>query len=224
MELWQLYLGETEKFSKLWINPLGLSKNSFNEAMNGDNSPLIELNNFYWNLLYEESFGSLMQSPLLGPSREINAKLLSGFEGWKELYKTSIDYQLVLGDIQVKSFSALIKNLVARAEKGETIKDWKEFQTIYSQIADQVFEEAFFDEKNIKIRGKFLNSLNIYRLKQQEIMELFFEMMNIPTRKEVDEIHKTIYELRKEVKQLKKQIAMSKEEKPISNDQVLIDN
>ena len=34
-------------------------------------------------------------------------------------------------------------------------------------------------------------------------MELSLNMMNMPTRKEIDEIHKTIYELRKEIKQLK---------------------
>jgi uncharacterized coiled-coil DUF342 family protein len=45
-------------------------------------------------------------------------------------------------------------------------------------------------------------------------MELSFDMMNIPTRKEIDEVHKTIYELRKEVKQLKKQLLASQTEDP----------
>jgi polyhydroxyalkanoate synthesis regulator phasin len=38
-------------------------------------------------------------------------------------------------------------------------------------------------------------------------MELYLEMMNIPSRSEVDEIHKTIYELKKQVKSLKKKLA-----------------
>jgi class III poly(R)-hydroxyalkanoic acid synthase PhaE subunit len=206
-ELWQLYAQEMQQFSKLWLDPLGLSMNTMGKAVTGNSSALIELNNFYWNLLYEESFGSLMQTPLLGPTRQFNSKLLNGFEAWKDLYKSSIDYQLVLADVQVKSFEALMKELVIRAEKGQQIKDWKEFQTLWSQIADDVFEAAFCNEDNLKIRGKFLNSLNVYRIKQQEIMELSLNLMNLPTRKEVDEIHKTIYELRKEVKQLKKQLA-----------------
>lgn len=206
-QLWQIYLKETEKLTTLWLEPLGLSKTTISEAMTGKSSALIALNNFYWNLLYDKSFGSLMQSPLLGPTRELNGKILAGFDAWKELYQANIDYQLILADIQVKSFEELMKELVSRAEKGESFKDWKQFQALWSQVADQVFEDTFQEEDNLKIRGKYLNSLNVYRIKQQEIMELYFNLMNIPTRKEVDEIHKTVYELRKEVKELKKQLA-----------------
>jgi class III poly(R)-hydroxyalkanoic acid synthase PhaE subunit len=206
-ELWQLYLQEMQQFSKLSLDPLGLSMATMGKAVTGNSSALIELNNFYWNLLYEETYGSVMQTPLLGPTRQLNSKLLAGFEAWKDFYRSSIDYQLILGDIQVKSFEALMKELVSRAEKGEQIKDWKEFQIVWSQVADTVFEDAFCNEDNLKIRGKFLNSLNVYRIKQQEIMELTLKMMNLPTRHEVDEMHQTIYELRKEIKQLKKQLS-----------------
>jgi class III poly(R)-hydroxyalkanoic acid synthase PhaE subunit len=210
-ELWQLYLEETQKFSQLWTDPLGLSMGNMSKAFSGNSSALIELNNFYWNLLYEETFGSLMQTPLLGPTREFNGKLLSGFEAWTNLYKSSIDYQLVLGDIQVKSFESLMKELVAKAEKGENIDDWKQFQTLWSQVADDVFEKAFCEEHNLKVRGEFLNNLNKYRIQQQGLMEVYLHMMNLPSRHEIDEVHRTIYELKKEVKQLKKTIAKYEE-------------
>jgi class III poly(R)-hydroxyalkanoic acid synthase PhaE subunit len=205
-ELWQFYLKQNEKLVSLWLEPLGLSKTTFNEFMMGKSSGLIELNNLYWNLLYDKGIGSFIKSPLLGPTREINAKILAGFDAWKDLYQASTNYQVLLAEIQVKSFEELIKELAARNEKGEIVKDWKEFQTLWSQTVDKVFEEAFQQEDNLKVRGSFINSLNQYRIKQQEINEFYFELLNIPTRKEVDEMHKTIYELRKEVKALQKQL------------------
>ncbi|WP_013321437.1 class III poly(R)-hydroxyalkanoic acid synthase subunit PhaE [Gloeothece verrucosa] len=206
-ELWKLYLQQMQKFNQLWVDPLGLFTETFGRAASGQRSALIELNNLYWNMLYEESFGSLMQTPLLGLPREFNRKLLEGFEAWRNFYKASIDYQLVLGDIQVRSFEALMKKLVSLAEEGKTVKDWRQFQTIWSQVADDVFAEAFSQEENLKIRGTFLNSLNAYRIQQQELIELYLKLLNMPVRSEVDEIHKTIYELRKEVKSLKKIVA-----------------
>ncbi|ACK68961.1 poly(R)-hydroxyalkanoic acid synthase, class III, PhaE subunit [Gloeothece citriformis PCC 7424] len=206
-ELWKLYLEQMQKFNQVWADPLGLFGETFGRAASGQPSALIELNNLYWNLLYEESFGSLMQTPLLGLPREFNRKLLEGFEAWRNLYRASIDYQLVLGDIQIRSFEALMKKLVTLAEQGKPVKDWREFQTIWSQVADDVFALAFSEEKNLKIRGNFLNSLNAYRLQQQELMEVYLRLMNLPTRSEIDEVHKSIYELRKEVKSLKKIIA-----------------
>jgi len=210
-ELWQLYIKEMQKYSQLFLDPLGMFIAPMSKAMTGNSSPWIELNNHYWNLLYEESFGSLMKSPILGPTREFNGKLLAGFEAWKNLYKASINYQIVLADIQVRSFEALMRELVAKAEKGNTVQNWRQFQQIWSEVSDTVFEESFCKEENLKIRGNFINALNSYRLKQQELMELSMNMMNMPVRSEIDEIHKTIYELRKEVKTLKKALAKYEE-------------
>jgi class III poly(R)-hydroxyalkanoic acid synthase PhaE subunit len=97
--------------------------------------------------------------------------------------------------------------LITLAEKGEKVRDWRQFQDIWSRVADDVFEKEFCEENNLKIRGNFLNALNTYRLYQQELTELWLKMMNMPARSEIDEMHKSIYELRKEVKALKKALA-----------------
>lgn len=207
-ELWQLYLKETQKFSQLWLNAIGSSVAPLSQAaVSGSTEPWIELNNLYWNLLYEESFGSLMQSPLLGPTREFNGKQLRAFDAWAKLYRAGLDYQVVLADVQVRSLEALMQDLVARAEKGDAIKDWRQFQQVWGVIADDVFEKAFCDEENLKVRGRYLNALNTYRIHQQELMELWMKALNIPSRSEIDELHKTVYELRKELKQLRKTVA-----------------
>ncbi len=206
-KLWQLYIEQMQRFNQLWLDPLGLFTETMGKAASGKSSALIEMNNLYWNLLYEESFGSLMQSPLLGLPREFNRKLLEGFEAWRNLYKSTIDYQVILGEIQVHSFEALMKKLVSLAEEGKTVKDWKHFQLVWSEVADDVFADAFCKDENLKIRGNFLNSLNAYRIQQQELMEISLKMMNLPLRSEVDEIHRSIYDLRKEVKRLKKALA-----------------
>ncbi len=207
-ELWQLYIKETQKFSQLWIKAWGASFGPLSKAaVTGTSQPWIELNNLYWNLLYEETFGSLMQIPWLGPTREFNNKLLGTFDAWTKLYRAGVDYQILLTEIQGKSFEELMRELVSLAEKGEKVKDWRQFQEIWGRIADEVFERAFCVEDNLKVRGRFLNALNHYRLEQQQLLEIWMKMMNLPLRSEVDEVHKSIYELRKEVKSLKKALA-----------------
>lgn len=206
-ELWQLYLKELQGFSQLWLGALSSSVAPLNQTANGTSAPWLELNSLYWNLLYEESFGSLMRSPLLGPTREFNAKLLRAFDAWANLYRASIDYQTVLTDIQIRSFEELMQQLVALAGKGEPVNDWRQFQQLWGQVADEVYERAFCSEDNLKVRGRYLNSLNTYRIYQQDLMELWMKLMNVPSREEVDEVHKNIYELRKEVKALKAIVA-----------------
>ena len=221
-QLWQIYITQTQKFNQLWLNTLTASISPLSQTATGNSEPWIELNNLYWKLLYEENFGSLVQSPLLGPTRELNGQILKGFDAWVNLYRATIDYQIVLSNVQIRSFEALMKELVSKAEKGEKIDNWQQLQMLWSTVADDVFAKEFCDEKNLKIRGKFLNALNTYRVHQQDLMELGMKMMNIPSRLEVDEMHKSIYELRKEVKSLKKALAkyenqeqdISKEKEP----------
>lgn len=206
-ELWQLYLREVQEFNHLWLSALTSSVAPLSQTVGGTSDPWLELNNLYWNLLYEESFGSLMQSPLLGPSREFNSKLLRSFDSWANLYRASIDYQAVLTDVQLRSLEELMQKLVALAEKGETIKDWRQFQQLWGSVADDVFEKAFCLESNLKVRGRFLNALNTYRTHQQDLTEVWMKLLNLPSRGEIDEVHKNVYELRKEVKALKKIVA-----------------
>lgn len=204
-QLWQLYMKEMQQFSQIWATPMGLSLEPLSKVSLGDTSGLLELNNLYWDL-YQRSLGNFVQAPSLGQNREINAKLMSGFDAWTKLYKATSDYQVVIADVQIRSFDALMKKLVELAEKGQKVENWRDFQRIWSQVADDVFAEAFQVEKNLKLQGEFVNAMNAYRVYQQELMELYMKMLNAPIRSEVDEIHKNIYDLRKEVKELKKKL------------------
>jgi class III poly(R)-hydroxyalkanoic acid synthase PhaE subunit len=179
-----------------------------NSAALGDRSTSTELSNLYWDI-YEKIFGSFLNSPSLGYSRELNNKWLKGFDSWINLYKASFDYQVVLADVWVRTFEELMRELVSSEEKGETLQNWRQFLQVWSRVVDRVFAETFRSSDALEIRGKFLNAAMTYRLQQQQLMEVFLKMNDLPIRSEVDEIHRSIYELRKEIKSLKKSLAES---------------
>lgn len=205
-QLWQVYIQQMQKYNTLWADYLEASVAPWSKTFSGTAQPWLELNKLYWEMWHQPNFGNMIQSPMMGISREFNAKLLKTFDTWSQLYQATTDYQIILAEVQVKSFEELMQELVKKAEKKEVIKDWREFQQIWSVIADDVYEKTFSLENNVKVRGKFLNTLNAYRIQQRELMEIWMSSMNIPTRSEVDEMHKSIYDLRKEVKNLRKQL------------------
>jgi class III poly(R)-hydroxyalkanoic acid synthase PhaE subunit len=210
-KLWQMYFQQIQKFNQLFGNYWGASINPLSQTLTGNSQPWIELNNLYWDMLYQPTLGNLLQSPSVGPTREFNAKLQKAFEAWTSLYRASIDSQAVLNQIQVRSFEKLMPELVSLAQKGEKVDEWRKFQQIWSRIVDDNYEQTFALEENLKIRGKLLNALHYYKLQQQELMEYWMQSMNMPLRSEVDEIHRNVYELRKEIKSLKKRLAAAEE-------------
>jgi class III poly(R)-hydroxyalkanoic acid synthase PhaE subunit len=206
-KLWQCYLKEVQKFSQLWLSTWQSSFAPLSQMPQNGVQSWLELNHLYGDALYGENLGSFMRSPLLGPSREMNGQLLRAFDDWVTLYRAMNDYQLLEADIQYRGLVALMTTLVERTQQNQPVKTWREFQEVWAIAADQVFEDAFRKEENLKIRGRFINALNRYRIQQQALLEESLKTFNLPTRSEVDEIHQTLYQLRKELKQLKKRLA-----------------
>jgi len=208
VELWQLYVKGLQKLSQLWVELLRLSLVSMSRTVVGDRSALFELSNLYWNI-YEKTFGSFLQSPSLGYTRQFNHKLLEGFDTWINFYRASFDYQLMLLNVWARAFEELMRELASSEEKGKTVQNWQQFLQVWSSLFDRVFAETFRSEDTLQIQGKFLNAAMTYRLQQQQLVEVFLKMYDLPSRSEVDEVHRTIYELRKEIKSLKKALAQS---------------
>jgi class III poly(R)-hydroxyalkanoic acid synthase PhaE subunit len=193
---------------ELWAEPLRLSLEMASRVGLGYVSALSELTNLYWDI-YEKTFGSVLQSPSLGYTREFNNKLLKSFETGINFSKASFDYQIVLLDVCLKALEELTRELASSEAKGKTVQNWQQFLQVWSSVFDRVFAQTFRSEDALAVQGNFLNSAMTYRLYQQQLMEVFLKMYNLPTRSEVDEVHHSIYELRKEVKSLKKALAES---------------
>lgn len=136
-------------------------------------------------------------------------KLLQTFDVWINFSKASFDYLLLLLDIWVRAFEELMRELVSSQNKRETLENWRQFLQVWSSIFDRVFAQRFQSEDALEIQGKFLNAAITWQRQQQQLMEVFLKMNDLPTRSELDEVYRSLYELRKEVKNLKKTLAES---------------
>ena len=197
---------------ELWAEPLRLSLEIASRAVVGYASAVSEVTNLYWDI-YEKTFGSVLQSPSLGYTREFNNKVFKSFDAWINFSKANVDYQLVLVDVCLKAYEELMRELASSEQKGEMVQNWQQFLQVWSSVFDRVFAQTFRSEDALEIQGKFLNSAMTYRLRQQQLMEVFLKMNDLPSRSEVDEIHRSIYELRKEIKSLKKSLEQSQTKK-----------
>lgn len=208
VELWQTYAKGLQKLAHLWAESLEQSLAITNNALVSDRLTLTELTDLYWNL-YEKTFGNIPQSLTLGYSKEFHQQLRNNFDAWIKFSRTNTDYQIMLIEVWMKASEQLIREIVSLEEKGEKIRNWQQIIGIWSSIFDQMFSEKFHSNGAVEIQGEFLNAAMAYKLQQQQMIELFLKMYGLPTRSEVDEIHRSIYELRKEIKSLRKDLINS---------------
>jgi polyhydroxyalkanoate synthase subunit PhaE len=149
------------------------------------------------------------QIPTLGFTREFNHQLFETVEAWLNLQRASFDYQLVLLEVWLKTFEEVLRVLSSPSENVELLYHWQRLLQVWSEIFDRTFAETFQSEHSLMVRGKFMNTALTFRKQQQQLVETFLKWNNLPTRSEIDEIHRSIYELRKEMKHLKKEVVAS---------------
>jgi polyhydroxyalkanoate synthase subunit PhaE len=147
-----------------------------------------------------------LHSPSLGFTREFNYKFQQSLEAWLNVQQASFDYQLVLLEVWLKTIEEFLRVLTLTENK-QAMQHWHQLLHLWSQLFDRVFAQTFQSDRALRARGNFLNAAIVFRKQQQQLVEVFLKGSDLPTRSEIDEIHRSIYELRKEMKSLKKAVA-----------------
>jgi class III poly(R)-hydroxyalkanoic acid synthase PhaE subunit len=204
--LWNDYLQQWQRFGQPWFQAMQRSPEFYARMMTGDSTAYIGLSNLYREA-YQGTFARLVASPGLGMTREFNEKFQVGFDAWISWQLATMEYQGVVGEIWEQAFKRFQEDLISLAEKGEKIESLRDFVLLWTRGAEQVFTDAFQKEKYVLAQGGMLNAAMDYRVQEREIIEVFLNLYDLPTRSELDETHRRLYELRKEVKTLKKAIA-----------------
>lgn len=157
---------------------------------------------------YNQLIHPLLDSPPLGFSREVEELMRQSVKAWGSYQEASVEYGVVMADAWLTAFKRLQEELYALSLKGQTITTLQGVSNLWAEIADPAMSEVFVSERFVRAQGKLLTATMNLRIQQRAIIERISELFDIPTRTEVDEVHKTIYEQRKEIKALKNELSV----------------
>ena len=210
-ELWRLYREQWQGLVQPWAESLRQAPWHFGQASTGNGSALMALPNIYWDA-FEKTFGRLLESPSLGLTRELNQDMLKGFDAWLDYRRASFEYEATLGETWMHAFEEFMRQLVAQAEKGDTIPGVKKLLFLWVEVVDRVFTEVFRSDEYVRIQGRLVNTATAYRCRERELVDAFLKTSHLASRSELDEAYRRIYELGKDVKELKKALKTIKAE------------
>ena len=210
-ELWQFYIQEWQKMSQPWMQTWLQSPTNLSHIMMGGSSELAQLSKFHWDV-YERTFGGLTEVPGMGQNRELSAKMLRGFDSWVDLQKVSAEYHTMLTRTFSNAFESFMGKLVALSEKGEVVDSIQDLANMYFDTIDETFTKLYVSEDYLTLQHNLTKAAMMNKMVQQEILEVFQEMLDLPTRSELDDAYRSLNDLRKEVKALKR--AMKAQNQP----------
>jgi class III poly(R)-hydroxyalkanoic acid synthase PhaE subunit len=204
-ELLQFYMQGWTKISQPWTQLFQDSPGNFSQVLMGGGTELAELTKLHWDV-FERSFGGMTDVPGLGFNRELNAKMLKGFDAWSSLQQSSAEFQVFLSKTWNTAIEKFTEDLVAMSEKGEKIESIRDLMNMWMEIVDQTFSNMYVSEEYLVLQKKLAAGVMQNKIEQQKIMEVLLNALDLPTRSELDDAYLTMHELRKDVRAMKKQL------------------
>jgi polyhydroxyalkanoate synthesis regulator phasin len=156
----------------------------------------------------DEASGSVQrmaEGPEFADIGFLEKHMLQSTAEWFAMREADAKYRQVTGAAWARAFQRFTS---------EMSSDWSRYSGDSRKVLDRWLEIA--NDELIKTQRqddyldasrKLFRATIEYRLKQRELTEIWCESQSIPTRTEVDDLHRTVTELRREVRALKRQHA-----------------
>lgn len=153
-----------------------------------------------------DPFGFYASLPGIGYTREKQ-------EHFNKLYRQFIEYEGAMrrynSEMIKVGLQALheFQNYLKRPpEESPPLTSLKEIYVKWVDVCEEVYAEYALSDEYTQMYGEVVNALMAFKKQLHIIADDTFEQLNLPTRAEVDSLHKRVHELRRENIELRKDL------------------
>lgn len=152
--------------------------------------------------------------PPLGLAREQT-------EAWRELTAAQAEFQALQQELQgvwsrvqadaLGMVEQMIRERQSDTGTGEGINNYRELYDLWVDCAEKVFAQVAHSDAYAKLQAQVGNAAIKLRAGQQAMIERHLKYFDLPTRSELNTVHKQMRELRERVATLEAQLAAQAE-------------
>jgi class III poly(R)-hydroxyalkanoic acid synthase PhaE subunit len=156
----------------------------------------------------QEQFLRALSIPGLGYTREQQESMQKLARHLLTYHDAFRAYKLAFAKTALASLVSVRKRLEAMHEKGEKIESLRGLYDLWVDASEEAYAEFAMSDEYQVVYGDLVNTLMQVRKDLNELAEHQYELMNIPTRSEIDTMQHRQQENRREGRQLRHEIAL----------------
>ncbi len=161
-----------------------------------------------------KAFQKLLNAPQFADFGSFENRMMQMMNDSSELRKASAEYQSLISSSWSKAFSDFMeqaselfdKPFDTKENSGQSIK---EMIDQWLKIANQKLLDTQRSPEFLDAQKQLFKAATQCKDQQNEMIESWCEYVGIPSRAEVDDLHKKVHELKREVRQLKTKLSTS---------------
>jgi polyhydroxyalkanoate synthase subunit PhaE len=151
---------------------------------------------------FDGSIARLQEGPQLADVGQMERKFAAVYSSMTGLRQRSLEHQMIMTNAWSRAANTFMTRVGgdAKAFTGS----WRDLMSRWIQIANDELIATQRSEEYLGSQRNLLKASTDLRLAQQDLAALYSETFGMPTRAEIDDVHKTVINLRREVRALKR--------------------
>ena len=159
----------------------------------------------------EQPFETVLGLPRLADVPDLDRKLLGLLQNWAAMTQRSAEYGSIVAQVWMKAYADFLPALQTAAAEGKPVTGGRELLDRWTATVNERLLKAQRSQDFLEAQRRLLDSILKSRAAEHELVEIGAKAMDLPTRSEMDDVHKTLHELKREVRRLKRQLAAAEE-------------
>ena len=141
---------------------------------------------------------SWLQAPAFGYAREHQEHYQKSFAAFVEYQEAMKRYNELILKTSRRSFEIFESKLAERAEPGRQIESLRGLYDLWVDAAEEAYQEIALSDEFRKVYGDVVNAQMRVRSQVQAEVERIGTDLGMPTRTELNSVHKRLHDLRRE--------------------------
>ncbi len=155
----------------------------------------------------EQPFETILGLPRLADVPELDRKLLGLLQAWMAAAQRGAEYGAVVSQIWIEAYSDFIRALQAAAVEGKPARSGRELLDRWTATVNERLLKAQRSQGFLEAQRRLLDAVLASRAAERELVEIGAKAADMPTRAELDDVHKTLHAVKRELRALQRQLA-----------------
>lgn len=160
----------------------------------------------------EQPFETVLGLPRLADVPELDRKLIGLLQAWTNVAQRGAEYGAIVSQIWIAAYADFIQALQASAVDGKPARSGRELLDRWTATVNERLLKAQRSDQFLEAQRRLLDAMLTSRAAERELVEIGAKAADLPTRAELDDVHKTLHAVKRELRALKRQLAGDTEE------------
>lgn len=159
----------------------------------------------------EQPFETVLGLPRLADVPELDRKLLVLLQAWTNVAQRSAEYGVIVSQVWIAAYADFIQALQASAMEGKPARSGRELLDRWTATVNERLLKAQRSDAFLEAQRRLLDAMLTSRAAERELVEIGAKAADLPTRAELDDVHKTLHAVKRELRALKRHLVNAEE-------------